>query len=170
MNFDETDKNFKNHPKRLEEDTANYLLSIEANWDDSKDEEEINILIENVLEEIKTRTASAACDRRTHPLIEKICCVSSLTNVLILLERFSPYALFLSRNRHSSHILQTVFSRYTYLMRTTGCDDTEAEQIKNSMISIISPIIDVFYILNYQIIKHTYIINTYPIWNENLGN
>ena len=64
---------------------------------------DLEVLIENVLEELKTRTASAACDRTANSAIEKICLLASFQQTLVLMIRFTPYALFLARNRHSSH-------------------------------------------------------------------
>ena len=62
---------FKGHPKRLDDETAGYLVQVDSQFGDDaeKDEEEINVLVENVLDEIRQRTASAACDRRTHAIV-----------------------------------------------------------------------------------------------------
>lgn len=70
--------------------------------------EEKSILVANVLNEIKLRTASAACDRRTNYLMEKLCFASNLENLVEILQRFSTYAVFLARNRYSSHVLQVI--------------------------------------------------------------
>jgi hypothetical protein len=93
-------------PRRLEEDTVTYLLHIDSQFTDKIDEEEKRILIENVLTEIKSRTASALCDRRTNYLMERICFSSNLANIVMILDRCTIYSVFLSRNRYSSHVLQ----------------------------------------------------------------
>lgn len=93
-------------PRRLEDETAEYLAQIETQFtDDMEVEDRIN-LVENVLAEINQRTASASCDRRTNYLIEKLTYAADLKNLLIIGRRFVPYALFLARNRYSSHIMQ----------------------------------------------------------------
>ncbi len=93
-------------PRRLEEDTTNYLRQIETQFTDKLDNEEKAILVENVLSEIKTRTASATCDRNTNFLMEKICYAANLPNLLEITKRCSTYGVFLARNRYSSHVLQ----------------------------------------------------------------
>jgi hypothetical protein len=93
-------------PRRLEEDTTNYLRQIETQFTDKLDNEEKAILVENVLSEIKTRTASATCDRNTNFLMEKICYAANLPNLLEITKRCSAYGVFLARNRYSSHVLQ----------------------------------------------------------------
>ena len=95
-------------PRRLEEDTMHYLLQLDPQLD-STGEADIDILVENVLEEIKNRTASAACDRNVNSVIEKICLTASFTHIIELIQRFTQYSLFLARNRHSSHVLQVYF-------------------------------------------------------------
>lgn len=95
-------------PRRLEDETADYLAKIEQQFTDNLDREEKLNLVENVLSEINQRTASAACDRRTNYLIEKLCFAADIKNLLIIARRFAPYSLFLARNRYSSHILQVL--------------------------------------------------------------
>ncbi len=108
-------------PRRLEEDTISYLAQIDKTLDEvlsAGSEEDLDVLVSNVLEEIKNRTASAACDRNVNIIIEKICLNSSFVNIIEILKRFTPYALFLSRNRHSSHIIQVCLLAYS----STRCD------------------------------------------------
>lgn len=131
-----------NHPKRLDEETVAYLLQIESEWDGSKEEEEVIVLVENVLDEIKTKTASAACDRHTHAIIEKICQSAPLSNLVEVFERFAPYAVFLARNRHSSHVMQTVFARLGFLMKVQGMQDLDVERVVEAVLSVVSPILD----------------------------
>ena len=69
---------------------------------------EKEVLVENVLNEIKSKTASAASDRRTHEVIEKLCYASDLPHLIEILSRFSPYSAFLTENRYSAHIIQVL--------------------------------------------------------------
>jgi hypothetical protein len=131
-----------NHPKRLDEETVAYLLQIESEWDNSRDDEMINVLVENVLDEIRTKTASAACDRHTHAVIEKICQATPLKMLVEIFERFSPYAVFLSRNRHSSHVMQTAFARLGYLLKVQGIQDLDEDRIVDSVLSVATPILE----------------------------
>lgn len=93
-------------PRRLEDSTAEYLEKIDVQFSEIKDSEEKIILIENVLTEIHQRIASAACDKRTNYLIEQMCFAADTKNLFRLVSRLVPYALFLARNRYSSHVLQ----------------------------------------------------------------
>ena len=133
----------KIHPKRLDEETAEYLLQIDIQWNQDADEDETDTLVANVLEEIKLKTASAACDRRTHPIIEKICFAASLKNLVEIFDRFAPYAVFLSRNRHSSHVLQAAMARIGHLLRIQGLGDFDSDRVSVSILSIVSPILQV---------------------------
>lgn len=107
-------------PRRLDQGTIQYLKQIGGELDSLSqglitDSETGQILVENVLEELKNRTASAACDRTVNSIVEKLCLAASFGGVLELLCRFTPYALFLARNRHSSHILQVLLFKYLTL-------------------------------------------------------
>lgn len=95
-------------PRKLEDETALYLSEIDAQLTaiPPEDEEGISLLVENVLGEISNRSASAACDRRTNYLIEKLVGSASFPLLLDLLQRWTPYVIFLSRNRFASHIVQ----------------------------------------------------------------
>lgn len=103
---DDDNTELADKPRRLEEETSNYLCQIETQFTDKLDAEEKQILVENVLSEIKTRTASATCDRRTNFMMEKICLAADLKCLLEITRRCSPYGVFLARNRYSSHVLQ----------------------------------------------------------------
>jgi hypothetical protein len=99
-----------NKPRRLEEETVKYLELLEPKiFDEGLDSNEQEILVGNVFEEIKQRTASAAADRRTNLIIERLCYLSNLEQLMVFIERCAPYAVFLCRNRHSSHVLQALF-------------------------------------------------------------
>lgn len=110
-------------PRRLDEETANYLLQIEPqlkalnsspvkgkgdemNESDENDGIEKEVLVGNVLEEIKHHEASAMSDRRTNLILEKLCYASSLNYLVDIITSITPYAVFLARDRYSSHCLQ----------------------------------------------------------------
>ncbi len=116
-------------PQRLQETMVSYLISLEQQVSNTEiDEEAQETLIENMLIELKSCTASAACDRRTNVIIEKICINANLTNVLELLRRFTDYAVFLARNRHSSHVLQALLARISKLLKDYHIGGAEEEQ------------------------------------------
>lgn len=92
-------------PRRLEEETATYLIQLEGQFDDL-DNDNSEILVNNVLDEIKQRTASAASDRRTNYIIEKLCLASNIVQLVEIMQRCLPYSIFLTQNRYSSHIIQ----------------------------------------------------------------
>jgi hypothetical protein len=104
-------------PRRLEPATSAYLLQIEADLDaatssPTTDPADIEVLVENVLEEIRVRTASAACDRVANAVVEKLCLAAPLRLVLVIFDRIAPYAVFLALNRHSSHVLEVRYFIY----------------------------------------------------------
>lgn len=129
-------------PRRLEDETVNYLKQIDAQFTDKIDDEERTILIQNVLTEIKTRTASALCDRNTNYLLEKMCTGADVTTILEILERCTPYAVFLARNRYSSHVLQTLISRLCYIIKFEdyGAFDKPLDVVTTTVLAFVSPI------------------------------
>ena len=62
-------------PRRLDAGTISYLTQLEKQLEENveSDAELLEIFINNVLDEIKQRTASAACDRFTNIVMERIC-------------------------------------------------------------------------------------------------
>jgi hypothetical protein len=95
-------------PRRLEDETAQYLSEIDTQFNAlSRDDEDArDVLVNNVLTEIQARTASAACDRRTNYLIEQLVAHADASLSLLLLQKWTPYAVFLARNRFASHVVQ----------------------------------------------------------------
>ena len=60
-------------PKRLEEETISYLQTIDNQLsNDNTDQDTLCLLVKNVLDEIRNRAASAACDRHCNAIIEKL--------------------------------------------------------------------------------------------------
>ena len=134
---DETQK-----PRRLDDDTVTYLTQLDAQLSsEDLDNEDKEILVENVLSEIKQRTASAACDRRTNMIIEKICYAASLPHLIEIINRCKPYAVFLARNRHSSHILQAILARLCYILKNAGIGNVNEEELKKSVLGFIKLIL-----------------------------
>lgn len=114
-------------PRRLEDDLADYLIRLDFSRIESLEDnrvkktqkheedsntldpkEETEVFVANVLEELKLRTASAASDRRTNFIIEKMCVFANLSQLIEIIQRSAPYILFLARNRYSSHVLQVM--------------------------------------------------------------
>lgn len=95
-------------PRRLEDETAQYLSEIDSQFSTipKDDEEARSVLVTNVLTEIQSRTASAACDRRTNYLIEQLVANADVVLTLTLMQKWTIYAVFLARNRFASHIVQ----------------------------------------------------------------
>ncbi|CAM9708221.1 unnamed protein product, partial [Ectocarpus fasciculatus] len=141
-------------PRRLDQGTVQYLKQIDPELDNIRagydggdgDMDTRDILIGNVLEELKTRTASAACDRNVNSIVEKICLAGSFEHVIELLRRFTPYALFLARNRHSSHILQqSTLSRLCYLLKSVGIpDDIDEDDVIAIILEFMQPVLSDF--------------------------
>lgn len=120
-------------PRKLEEtdEIVEYLLSLKdqlATLSPTSDAEDVDILVENVLLETKSRMASAASDRRTNLVIEKIVSLACFNHLRIVIEGFSPYALFLARNRYSSHIIQV--SKKSISLHLPHNDDSSGDLFK----------------------------------------
>ena len=104
-------------PRRLDEETSNYLTQLATQLSSqNSDDIDNEILVENVLNEIKSRTASAASDRRTHEIMEKLCYCCDLKQLLEIFHRLSPYANFLAENRYSAHVIQVNINLLSNLM------------------------------------------------------
>jgi len=134
MSDDDSDK-----PRRLEDATAEYLMKVELQFSDDLPQEDKLVLVENVILEIAQRTASAASDRRTNYLIEKICYAADLKNLLIITKRFAPYVVFLARNRFSSHVLQAVLARLCYILKFEDFGDIDSGEIKSCVENLCGP-------------------------------
>ena len=123
----ELDDDGEKKPVRLEDETASYLAQIESSLDDidDSDEEATSLLLENVMDELKSRTASAAADRRTHAVVEKLIFYARLHQCVELTHRLTPYINFLAHNRHASHVLQSLIARVAHLIRNVGSGTSE---------------------------------------------
>ena len=132
-------------PRRLEDETADYLAQIEIQFTDALDQEDKINLVDNVLSEINQRTASAACDRRTNYLIEKLCYAADLKNLLIITRRFIPYAVFLARNRYSSHLIQAILSRFCYILKFEDFGETPRKEVEEAIEELCRPVMQEFH-------------------------
>jgi hypothetical protein len=142
MDPEDTGEGDSHKPRRLEEDTITYLMQLDKQLSaEGLDPEEQEILVENVLSEIKQRTASAACDRRTNMIIERLCYSANLQQLLEIMSRCTPYAVFLARNRHSSHILQAILSRLCYILKNSGIGDLDEGLVKGSVLGLVNAIL-----------------------------
>lgn len=112
-------------PRRLEADTIAYVTSLKSSIAsiDRTDSEALSLLIDNVLDELKSRLASVAADRNTHDALEEICQLADLSQLLTIAYRLSTYAVFLASNRHASHVLQTVCARLIHFVRQGETED-----------------------------------------------
>jgi len=134
--------NDSHKPRRLEEDTITYLMQLDKQIHaDALDPDEQEVLVENVLDEIKQRTASAACDRRTNLIMERLCYAAKLKHLVEILSRFTPYAVFLARNRHSSHIIQALLARLCFLLKNEGVAGVDEELLKRTTLGFLSLIL-----------------------------
>ncbi len=101
-----------NVPRRLEEsdEIIGYLQRLDEQLTSKgvnvQDQETMETLVENVLDEIKTRVASVASDRKTSVIVEKLVLYGNVQQLIEFVRRFIPYSLFLAQNRYSSHVLQ----------------------------------------------------------------
>ena len=132
------------NPRRLEDDTAEYLNHIDNTWiamTESRREEELELMVTNVFEEVKYRLASAACDRRTHAIIEKLAYAASMSSLILLFDHLSAYSVFLARNRHSSHVLQAVLARFSYLIKSEGTSGMDQSRVVSSVLSLVEPVL-----------------------------
>lgn len=136
-----------NNPRRLEigDEIVTYLTQLDKQLSeqglDDTDVEEAEALINNVLSEIKSRCASLASDRRTSLVIEKIILKCNLAQLIDLCQRMSPYAVFLARNRYSSHVMQSLISRLCFLLNSQDFPDEESEQMSEAVLELLNPIV-----------------------------
>jgi hypothetical protein len=143
MGDDRDDDDDAHKPRRLDDDTVTYLTQLDIQLSDEElDAETREILVENVLSEIKLRTASAACDRRTNMIIEKLCYAASLPHLIEIINRCTPYAVFLARNRHSSHILQAILARLCFILKNEGIGNVNEEELKKSVLGFLKLILN----------------------------
>lgn len=145
MNFSASNKSVDlEKPRRLEEETAIYLSGLEPQLEDAESNDNIALLVDNVLDEIKQRTASAASDRRTNFIIEKICNFSNMNQLMEVMKRCTPYVLFLSQNRHSSHVIQSIVARLCHLLRAGETYDVDLELLESVILTFVEPILTNF--------------------------
>ena len=138
----EEDRGSSDKPRRLEEDIFKYLQQLEPQINNSNlESSEKDVLVTNILTEIKSRVGSAMCDRRTNLILENLCFLSSLSQIITICTLVSPYAVFLARNRHSSHVLQALISRLCYLLKFQGVKDVDTDLIRKTIIAFTQPIL-----------------------------
>jgi hypothetical protein len=123
-------------PRRLEDKIVSYMLGvmplIEASGvvprgeafsglqsaeknkpptnDEDDDPEVRKAALRNVVVELKFQTASAATDKRTAMILEVLAQAAGPECATMLLSRCAPYGAFIARNRHGSHVLQTILA------------------------------------------------------------
>ena len=150
VGMSDLDVSKENKPRRLEEndEIVTYLCSLDEQLSrEGLEPSDFEVLVDNVLSEIKTRTASAASDRRTNSTIEKLILVSSVTQLLTCMKMFTPYVIFLARNRFSSHLMQSVLARMGYLLKSGegyGSDTLDEAQICSVTLAFVEPLFQEF--------------------------
>ena len=123
-------------PRRLAETNVTYIVQLatqlatsssssssrgaEQAGETEEEREDREVMVRNVLAELAQCTASAACDKRTSDVIERLAYMSTLPQLCELMQRFAPYAIFLARQRHSSHVYQAICSRCCFLLKNSG--------------------------------------------------
>ena len=152
--WEENDDDNISKPRRLEEDLVTYLLSLEKEISAKDvDEETRSVLVENVLSELRKSMASAACDRRTNLMLEKICYAASLANIVDIATHFTPYAVFMARNRHSSHVVQALFARLCHLLKLS--EEELPNDLGSVILALINPILkEMSWLLKEQAASH----------------
>lgn len=146
-NETQNDNENQQKPRRLDEESAFYLTQIESQFSDENikniDESDRDILVNNVLTEIKQRIGSAMSDRRTNMVLENICYNASFKQLLDVINAIQPYSVFLARNRHSSHCLQAIFSRLCFILKNVGISaNIDEDAVKTAILSFCQPLLN----------------------------
>lgn len=130
-------------PRRLAETNVTYIVQLatqlatssssstrgaEQAGETEEEREDREVMVRNVLAELAQCTASAACDKRTSDVIERLAYMSTLPQLCELMRRFAPYSIFLARQRHSSHVFQAICSRCCFLLKNSGIPHQPASQ------------------------------------------
>ena len=134
----------EDRPRRLEDATLMYFAGVSANVELIKKKqcgemekvEELELLVMNVYSDIKFRVASASCDKNTNAIIETLLAYAGVGILIDVLLNFKKYVKFLALNRHSSHILETVFARLGFIFKNEGIDDGAERDAVTSIIEV----------------------------------
>ena len=62
-------------------------------------------------------------------------------SLIVLFDHLCAYGVFLARNRHSSHVLQGILARFSYLMKNEGLKGLDESRVATSVLSLIVPIL-----------------------------
>lgn len=102
-------------PRRADEGVLQYISTLAVLTGEQKpgpenDADEAGIddatIVDNVLEELKTKTASVICEKKACVCMQELVYKSNATQLCTVLQRLLPYVQFLSTNRYSSHVIQ----------------------------------------------------------------
>lgn len=134
-------------PRKMAETNVTYIIQLATQLatttnasntdagDAEEDREDREVLVQNVLAELAQCTASAACDKRTNDVIEKLAYIASLPQLLELMRRFTPYTVFLARQRHASHVYQAICSRLCFLLKHQGISTADPDGLSEDSLA-----------------------------------
>lgn len=141
-------------PRRVDEHTVTYLVALETQLavegvSEGLSEEDRDLreaLVTNVLSELSQCTASVACDRRTNVVLEKLCYHATLPQLVELMRRFTPYSVFLARQRHASHVFQALIARLCYVLKHEGIsssvqDEVDEDSLQQVVLALATPVL-----------------------------
>ena len=105
-------KEVQTHGKRTNLDKDKNLANMVEESDEEEEdlEDEMTLMVNNIIEEIKMKAASIAEDRNASSIFEKLIFLCNRKQLLIIFESLSTYIVSLSINRYSSHVLETILS------------------------------------------------------------
>ena len=97
-------------PRKADEGTIHYVASIalltsgSQPTDADQDNDDADV-VENVLEELKTKTASVICEKKACVCMQELVYKANAQQLCTVLERLLPYAQFLSTNRDRKSVV-----------------------------------------------------------------
>ena len=74
-------------------------------------------------------------------IMNRLCYAAKLKHLIEIIKRLTPYAVFLSRNRHSSHIIQAILARLCYLLKNEGIGNLDEEYLRTTTLGFLSLIL-----------------------------
>ena len=74
-------------------------------------------------------------------IMERLCYAAKLKHLIEIIKRLTPYAVFLSRNRHSSHIIQAILARLCYLLKNEGIGNLDEDYLRTTTLGFLSLIL-----------------------------
>lgn len=107
-------------PRRVDDEVVAYLQSVSGALESAQGEEDeddnSNVLVTNVLEELKQKEASVAVHKRASVILEGMLRLASAAQLTIVLQNFKNYFGFLCYDRFASHVVETLLRRAVALL------------------------------------------------------